>query len=42
MNFLDLPGIFDNKGSLQEITNAYTNSLIFNKNKAFKFVIVIE
>lgn len=42
MNFIDLPGIFDTKGSLQEVINSFSNSLIFKRNNSFKFVIVVE
>ena len=42
MDFIDLPGIFDTKGTIQEIINAFSNSLIFKRNNTFKFVIVVE
>ena len=42
MNFIDLPGLSDTNGPLQEITNAYSNSLIFRMGNSFKFIIVIE
>lgn len=37
-----MPGIFDTKGSFQEIINAYANSMVFRSKKSFKFIIVVE
>jgi hypothetical protein len=37
-----LPGIFDTKGTQQEIANSLTNSLVFKKGRPCRMVIVVE